>query len=232
MSPNGRGTWYVRPMPSLHRAAESSLVTVRPAKRTSPAPGARSPEMRPNKLVLPAPFGPTIPTTTPGPTANERSSAMTTRPNRFVTSSSSSSGLVIRSLVGRLEIGGDLRLRLQRVVHNLGLDRELRALLPLDADRRGDRHARRGAAGGEVQRPGHRVREVHLVDGGGDLGLVVRVAHRGQGRVSGLEEAVVADVGVPLAVDGCLELIGQLLAGLPGKRGLPRQRRRPPGVGG
>src|SRR5215472_17373192 len=121
-------------MPSLHRAAGSS-----------------SPEMRPNRLVLPAPFGPTIPTTSPGPTENDRSSAMTTRPNRFVTLSSSRSALVILSLVGRLEVGGDLRLRLQRVVHNLRLDRELGALLPLNADRRGDRHARRGTAGGEVQ---------------------------------------------------------------------------------
>src|SRR5215475_7432907 len=219
MSPNGRGTWYVRPMPSLHRAAASSLVTVRPAKRTSPAPGARSPEMRPNRLVLPAPFGPTIPTTSPEPTANDRSSAMTTRPNRFVTLSSSRSGLVIRSLVGRLQVGGDLRLWLQGVVHDLGLDRVLGALLPLDADRGGDRHAGRGAAGGEVQRPGHRLRQVHLVQGVGDLGLVVRVAHRGQGRVGDLEQAVVADVGVPLAVTRGLERIGQLLAGLPGERG-------------
>ena len=75
-------------MPSLHRVAASSLVTARPAKRTSPAPGARSPEMRPNRLVLPAPFGPTIPTMSPGPTASDRSSAMTTWPNRFVTWSS------------------------------------------------------------------------------------------------------------------------------------------------
>src|SRR2546429_3773484 len=195
-------------MPSLHRAAASSLVTARPAKLTSPASGARSPEMRPNRLVLPAPFGPTIPTTSPGPTANDRSSAMTTRPNRFVTLSSSSSELVIRSLVGRKEVGGDLRRRLQRVVHDLRLNRELVALLPLDADRRGDRDARRGTPGGEVQRPGHRLREVHLVDGGGDLGLVVRVAHRGQGRVGGLEQAVVADVGVPLPIGGGLEVVG------------------------
>src|SRR6516164_1748919 len=153
-------------MPSLLRAAASSLVIVRPAKRTSPDPGARSPEMRPNRLVLPAPFGPTIPTTSPGPTAKDRSSAMTTRPNRFVTLSSSSSASVIRSLVGGEQVGRDLRLRLQCVVHHLGLNRELRALLPLDADRGGDRHARRGPAGGEIQRPGHRLRQVHLVDGG------------------------------------------------------------------
>ena len=72
-------------MPSRHRAAAPSLVTVRPAKEMPPPPGDRSPEMRPNRLVLPAPFGPTIPTVSPGPTLNDRSSAMTTRPNRFVT---------------------------------------------------------------------------------------------------------------------------------------------------
>src|SRR5215468_4918417 len=79
-------------MPSRHRAAESSRVTLRPANLTWPAPGDRSPEIRPNRLVLPAPFGPTIPTVSPAPTENDRSSAMTTRPNRFVTWSSSSNG--------------------------------------------------------------------------------------------------------------------------------------------
>src|ERR1700751_4319567 len=163
-------------MPSRHRVAESSLVTVRPANRTSPAPGARSPEMRPNRLVLPAPFGPTIPTVSPAPTLSESFSAMTTWPNRFVTWSSWSSGLlVIRSLVGRLEVTRDLRLRLQRVVDHHGFERVLGALLPLDADRRGDRHARRGRLGrGEVDRPRHAL-DVHLVDGGGHPGFVVRV---------------------------------------------------------
>src|SRR5215475_5165930 len=134
MSMNGRGTWYVRPMPRRQRAAESSLVTVFPAKDTLPLLGARSPEMRPNRLVLPAPFGPTIPTVSPSPTASDNSSAMTTRPNRFVTSSSSSSGPVIRSRVSWLQIGGDLGVRLQRVVDDLHLHRELGPPLPLHAD--------------------------------------------------------------------------------------------------
>src|SRR5215472_17444437 len=137
-------------MPSLHRAAASSFVTARPSNRISPAAGARSPEMRPNRLVFPAPFGPTIPTVSPGPTVSDRSSAMTTWPNRFVTWSSSSSGLVISSRIGRLQVAGDLRMRLQRVVDDLGLDRELGAILPLDANGRGDRHARCGCARGEV----------------------------------------------------------------------------------
>src|SRR5260370_1984286 len=149
MSVNGRGTWYVRPMPSRHRVAESSLVTVGPAREMSPASGDRSPEMRPNRLVLPVPFGPTIPTVSQAPTLRESFSAMTTQPNRFVTWSSSSSGLVIRSLVGRLQVAGELHGRQQRVVDHLGLELILGALLPLDADRRGDGHAR----GGRPSRP-------------------------------------------------------------------------------
>src|SRR5580658_5878051 len=182
MSPNGRGTWYVRPMPSRQRAAGSSLVTARPAKRISPAPGARSPEMRPNRLVLPAPFGPTIPTTSPGLTANDRSSAITTWPNRFVTCSSSSSGPVIPSRVGRQQVGGDLRLRQQGVVDDLHLQGVLRSLLPLHAGRRGDGHAGSGAAGREVQRAGQRL-DVHVVDGVGDRAVVVRVSDRRERRV-------------------------------------------------
>src|SRR2546423_12477890 len=159
-------------MPSLHRAAESSLVTGRPAKDSCPASGARSPEMRPNRLVLPAPFGPTIPTVSPAPTLSERSSAMTTRPNRFVTRSSARSGLVIGSLVGRLQVAGDLGLRLQRVVDHLGLERVLGALLPLDADRRGGGHARRGRlARGGGGRPGP-AGDGLLGGGGGHLLLV------------------------------------------------------------
>src|ERR1700743_1918415 len=142
-------------MPSLHRAAGSSLVTVRPSKQISPAPGARSPEMRPNRLVLPAPFGPTIPTVSPAPTLNERSSAMTTRPNRLVTWSSWSRAVAIWLLVRRQQVAGELGLRLQGVVHDVALQRVLGALLPLDPDRRGDRHPWRGRLGrGEVQRPG------------------------------------------------------------------------------
>src|ERR1700756_4248339 len=106
-------------MPSLHRAAASSLVTVRPEKETLPAPGDRSPEMRPNRLVLPAPFGPTIPTVSPGPTANDRSSAMTTRPNRFVTPSSCSSVSVIRSFFRWLKRGSERYVRHQRIVDDL-----------------------------------------------------------------------------------------------------------------
>src|SRR6185437_14150118 len=131
-------------MPSRVRPAASSRFTRRPAKRTSPRSEARSPEIRPNRLVLPALFGPTIPTMSPGWIASDRFSAMTTWPNFFDRPSSSSSdpgpeepshgsGLVIQSLVRRQQVGGDLRLRQQGVVDDLHLDRILGALLPLDA---------------------------------------------------------------------------------------------------
>src|ERR1700750_2516752 len=120
-------------MPSRHRAAASSLVTGRPPKAMVPAPGDRSPEMRPNRLVLPAPFGPTIPTVSPGPTANERSSAMTTRPNLFVTWSSSSRGLVIRLLVRRFEGSRERHVGHQLIVDELHRVAPLGAGLPLHA---------------------------------------------------------------------------------------------------
>src|SRR5215467_6046821 len=126
--------------------------------------------MRPNRLVLPAPFGPTIPTVSPWPMASDSSSAMTTRPNRFVTRSSSSSCSVIRSRVSWLQISGDLRLRLQRVVHDLHLHGELGPLLPLHADGRGDSHTWRRPTRSKVQRSRNAL-DGHVVDRVGYLGL-------------------------------------------------------------
>src|SRR5262245_59334106 len=91
MPPNGFGTWNVRPMPRRHRAAASFLVTVAPANRISPDAGARSPAIRPNTLLLPAPFGPTMPIRSPTPTPSERLSATTTLPKLLQIASSSSS---------------------------------------------------------------------------------------------------------------------------------------------
>ena len=74
MPSNGRGTRN-RPSSDRHRRAASSPVTSRPSKQTCPAAGARSPETIANRLVLPAPLGPTMPTASPAPTAMDRSSA-------------------------------------------------------------------------------------------------------------------------------------------------------------
>src|SRR5277367_1943445 len=219
-------------MPSRQRAAASSLVTARPPKRTSPAPGARSPEIRPNRLVLPAPFGPTIPTVSPGPTANDRSSAMTMRPNRFVTWFSSSSGSVIRSFVRRLERSGERNLGHKRIVDDLHRPAVLRVRLPLHADA-GRVHDTRSRvlARGPVELAGDAL-DVYLEQGRGDLALVVRVVHRGQRRVGDLKEAVVAERLHPLRAGGRGERGGYLRAGLPGERGLPRHIGRPPRVRG
>ena len=80
----------MRPIPRRHRAAASSLVTGWPSNRISPDPGARSPEISPNRLVLPAPLGPTMPTMSPAPTRSDSSSATTTLPKLFEIRSSSS----------------------------------------------------------------------------------------------------------------------------------------------
>src|SRR5262245_23650110 len=134
-------------MPSRHRAAGSSRVMVRPANLTRTERGDRWPERRRNRLVLPAPFGPTIPTVSPAPTVNDRSSAMTTRPNRFVTCSSSSSELVIRLREGGFEVAGDLGVGQEGVVDDFGFEGVFGALLPLDADRGGDDDAGGGVLG-------------------------------------------------------------------------------------
>src|SRR5204862_8166307 len=104
------------------------------------APGGRSPEMRPTRLVLSAPVGPPIPTTAPGPTVNERSSAMTRRPNRFVTWSSASRELVIRLLVRRFEGSRERHIGHQLIVHDLHRVAPLGVGLPLHADARGVHH--------------------------------------------------------------------------------------------
>src|SRR6201984_202872 len=158
-------------MPSLHRAAASSLVTVRPAKATLPAPGDRSPEMRPNRLVFPAPFGPTIPTVSPDPTVNDRSSAMTTRPNRFVTCCSSSSGSAIRLFVRRLARRGEGYVRDPAIVDALHCPAVLAVRLPLHADaRRVHDTRRRVLARGPVELPGDAL-DVHVEQGSRHLGL-------------------------------------------------------------
>src|ERR1022692_1987354 len=150
MSPNGRGTWNVRPMPSRHRAAASSRVTGCPANLISPDAGASSPAMSANKLVLPAPFGPTMPTTSPGPTLRDSWSATTTRPKLLETPWSSSRACAPDSGIRWLELGLDRHARVQRIVHHPHFERVLaRRRLPLHADRRDDADARR-RPGGEV----------------------------------------------------------------------------------
>src|SRR6266700_7203019 len=180
MAPKGLGTWNVRPMPSRQRAAGSSRVTGAPANAISPDDGARSPAIRPNRLLFPAPLGPTMPTRSPAPTSSDRLSATTTLPKLLETPASSSRAVPAASGIRWLELGLNRHRRVQRVVHDLHLERELaRGLLPLHADRVDDRHAGRRAVR-EVQRAAH-ARVADVVQGVGHLGRVVRVGELAEG---------------------------------------------------
>jgi len=69
--PSGRGTWNVRPSPILARSGGASRVTSLPCSTTRPASHRPVPVSRSSRVVLPAPFGPTTPTASPGATASE-----------------------------------------------------------------------------------------------------------------------------------------------------------------
>src|SRR6478672_6480110 len=102
-----------------------------------PAEGNRSPAIRLNSVVLPAPFGPMMPTASPGPIARSRSSATMIEPKFFLRPATSSSMIcqhVARSGNGlHLACHGDRRRRLV-----VGDDDIVFAVLeaPLTADER------------------------------------------------------------------------------------------------
>src|SRR5205823_3428841 len=65
------------------RSCRGSPERSRSPRRTSPASGARRPTTQWKLVVLPAPFGPRRPTTSPGATENETSST-TRRPRKLL----------------------------------------------------------------------------------------------------------------------------------------------------
>src|SRR5215467_1412040 len=67
------GCWNVRARPSLVRTCTGSPVIAFPASSTWPAVARVCPVTTSNSVVLPAPFGPAMPSTSPGPTSNETS---------------------------------------------------------------------------------------------------------------------------------------------------------------
>ena len=71
---NGRGICAVRPMPRWHRAWADSLVMSAPARTMVPLSDRRSPAIRLSSVVLPAPFGPTMPRASPSATSNVKCS--------------------------------------------------------------------------------------------------------------------------------------------------------------
>ena len=83
MSMKGRGIWKERAIPLWVRWAALKPVMFVPSKTMVPASGFSTPVMSESSVDLPAPFGPTMPSAVPRSTENDRSSAVTTLPNRF-----------------------------------------------------------------------------------------------------------------------------------------------------
>ena len=72
-----------------------------PAKMTRPASGATVPVAMPNSVVLPAPFGPMMPSASPSASERSTPSATTTAPNRFEIFSSARIGAMgLRQPIG------------------------------------------------------------------------------------------------------------------------------------
>ena len=93
-----------RAMPARARRSGLHVDTSMPSRSTRPDCWRVKPEMTSNSVVLPAPFGPMRPTTSPGDTRNETSSTAMTPPKRTDTPRTSSSRPVsarVRRGVGR-----------------------------------------------------------------------------------------------------------------------------------
>src|SRR5438309_3685190 len=151
MPANGRGTWCVRAMPSLQRSAAPFEVTSRFRNTMLPVSGAREPDSTLSSVVLPAPFGPTMPTASPCFRARLTPSSTASAPNRLRTSTAARTASVLASIASVLSgIGLQRRrdgyVRVGRVLADHKVDWPFRdALLPLATDDRGahnvgDRH--------------------------------------------------------------------------------------------
>src|SRR5262249_47653154 len=83
MALNGCGIWNERPIPMRQRRSGARCVMSVPANTTRPASGRAVPLAMPNSVVLPAPFGPMMPSASPSASAMSISCAMTTAPKRL-----------------------------------------------------------------------------------------------------------------------------------------------------
>src|SRR6516225_4883074 len=77
---NGCGIWNERPIPRRQRRSGARWVMSMPARMTRPASGATVPLAMPNSVVLPAPFGPMMPSASPSARARSSARATTTAP--------------------------------------------------------------------------------------------------------------------------------------------------------
>ncbi len=85
--------WKARAIPAAARWWAGMSVTSTPRNRTRPASGRRNPLMTSNSVVLPAPFGPMIPTISSSLTTSETSCSARMPPKLTEQPSTSSMGL-------------------------------------------------------------------------------------------------------------------------------------------
>src|SRR6266545_4366289 len=82
--------WKVRATPRAQISCGRRPFTTSPETRTSPSVGSYTPVIALNAVVLPAPFGPMRPTSSPGRSARLKAESALRPPKRIVTLSSSS----------------------------------------------------------------------------------------------------------------------------------------------
>src|SRR3546814_276096 len=86
----GCGIWKVRPMPMRARRCRGRSPKLTESKAMRPPDGRTRPDTALNRVVLPAPLGPTRPTPSCRPAANVTASTAVKPPKRAVSASSSS----------------------------------------------------------------------------------------------------------------------------------------------
>src|ERR1700722_8947957 len=87
---NGSGIWNDRPRPARQRCSGGKVVMSRPFSTMRPRSGRSMPVMRLNRVDLPAPFGPMMPSASPRASDKSMSLATTIMPNALETDFSSS----------------------------------------------------------------------------------------------------------------------------------------------
>src|SRR5205823_5781235 len=87
--------WNVRRIPLRDRQVGDRRVTSRSSKWIAPDDGVRTPERVSNSVVLPAPFGPMSPHTSPAAKATSISVSAATPPKRTDTLRASSSAIAL-----------------------------------------------------------------------------------------------------------------------------------------
>jgi hypothetical protein len=87
-----RGVWKVRAMPCSAKRCGAAPARGWPSANSSPEVGATTPDRALKKVVLPAPFGPMMPTSSPGANAALTASTAVRPPKRTVSARASTSG--------------------------------------------------------------------------------------------------------------------------------------------